>query len=198
MFKTTLTVATLALLLAGPAFADDDRRGRGDDRGDRYDHRDDDRDHRYDRRDRDRDHRYDRRDHDRDHRYDRRHDRRYDRRDGWRDDRYWTDNVRSYYRGRYYDRDRRDYRHWRHVPPARYGLSFGYRSGYELAWDDWRRHGRHDRGWRRHSFRGDYAFRAGYEAGWRDAARYFSRGYRPRYWERDPYGSWYFGFEITG
>lgn len=190
MFKTTLTAATLALLLAGPAFADDDHRGRGADRGDRYDHRDHDRDHRYERRDGDRDR----------HRYDRRHDRRYDR----RDDRYWTDNVRSYYRGRHHDRDWRHDRHWRqdrywrHVPPARYGLSFGYRSGYELAWDDWRRYGRHDRGWRRHSFRGDYAFRAGYEAGWHDAARYFSRGYRPRYWERDSYGSWYFGFEISG
>ena len=44
MFKTTLTTALLAMLLAGPAFADDDdRRGRGDDRDDRYDRRHDDR-----------------------------------------------------------------------------------------------------------------------------------------------------------
>jgi len=186
MFKTTLTAATLAMLLAAPAFAGhDDHRGRGDDRDDRYDRRHDDRDD--DRHDR----RHDRRD-------DRRHDRRHDRRDDWRDDRYWHDDVRRYYRGRHDDRSWHRYRHWRHVPPARYGTSFGYRSGYELAWDDWRRHGRYNRGWRRHSFRGDYGFRAGYEAGWRDAAIHFSDGYGPRYWARDPRGSWYFGFHIDG
>ena len=137
--------------------------------------RGDGRDDRYDRR-------YDDRDHDRHDR--RRHDRRDDdRRHGhdWRDDRRW-----------HRDRD------WRHVPPAHYRLSFGYRSGYELAWRDWQRYGRHDRRWRRNSYRSDFGFRIGYDAGWRDAARYYGRGYRPRYWERDPHGSWYFGFRIDG
>jgi hypothetical protein len=55
MIKSILTAAALALLLAGPAIADDDdhrdRRGRGDDRDHRYDrddHRGDWRDHRRD------------------------------------------------------------------------------------------------------------------------------------------------------
>lgn len=197
MFKTTLTTALLAMLLAGPAFADDDdRRGRGDDRDDRYDRRHDDRND--DRSDRRHDRRDDRRDHRRD---DRRDDRRYDGRGG---DRYWHDDVRRYF---YDGRDRRDWRDyrrdyrgrdWRYVPPVRWSASFGYRSGYEAAWDDWQRYGRYDRKWRRHSFRGDHGFRAGYEAGWRDAARYYGHGYRPRSWARDPRGSWYFGFHIDG
>jgi len=200
MFKTTLTAATLAMLLAGPAFADDDdHRGRGDDRGDGYDRRHDDRDDdRFDRRDDRRDdRRHDRRD-------DRRDDRRHDRRDDRRNDGYWHDDVRRYY---YDGRDHRDwrdyrrgnhYRDWRYVPPSRWSISFGYRSGYEAAWDDWGRYGRYDRKWRRHSFRNDHGFRAGYEAGWRDASRYYGHGYRPRYWARDPRGSWYFGFQIDG
>lgn len=184
MFKTTLTAATLAMLLAGPAFADDDdRRGRGDDRDDRYDRRHDDRDD------------------DRNHR---RNDRRHDRRDHRRDDRNWHDNLRRYYYDGRDGRDWRDYRRWnngrdwRYVPPARFSISLGYRLGYEQAWNDWHRYGRHDRRWKRHSFRHDHGFRAGYEAGWRDAARNYSYGYRPRSWARDPRGTWYFGFHING
>lgn len=193
MLQTTLTAATLALLLAGPAFAgDDDRRGRGDGRDDRYERRHDDRD------DGRAEHRHERRD-------ERRHDGDWRRHDGRRHDRHWHDDVRRYY---YYDgrdnRDWRDYRRgyrgrdWRYVPPPRWSVSFGYRAGYEAAWGDWHRYGRHDRRWRRHSFRHDHGFHAGYEAGWRDASRYYGYGYRPRYWARDPYGSWYFGFRIDG
>lgn len=191
MLKTTLTAATLALLLAGPALADDDRRGRGD-RDDRYDRRHDDRDDRYDRR-------HDRRDD--------RHDRRHDRRDDRRRDGNWHDNVRRYYYDGRDNRDWRDYRRdfrgrdWRYVPPARYSSNYGYRYGYELAWSDWARYGRHDRGWRRSPpsrYRLDVAYRSGYEAGWRDAARYYGYGYRPRYWAHDPRSGWYFGFHITG
>ncbi|HXV40138.1 MAG TPA: hypothetical protein VD701_04145 [Steroidobacteraceae bacterium] len=201
MFKTTLTAAMLAMLLAGPAFADDDddRRGRGGDRDDRYDRRHDDRDD--DRSDRRDDRRDDRR-HDR--RDDRRDDRRFDGRNDRRNDGYWHDDVRRYFRD---GRDRRDWRDhrrdyrgrdWRYLPPVRWSASFGYRAGYEAAWDDWGRYGRYDRKWRRHSFRGDHGFRAGYEAGWRDAARYYGHGYRPRSWDRDPRGGWYFGFHIDG
>lgn len=181
--KSTLTAATLALLLAGPAFADDDghRGGRDRDRGQRHSfQRDDDR--RHDGRDDDRrrhnddwrrddDRRHDGRDSDR-----RRHD------DEWRHD------------GRHNDRFRR------HVPPSRYRADFGYRSAYELAWSDWARYGRHDRRWHRSPptrYRFDFGYRSGYESGWRDASRYYGSGYRPRYWSRDPYGSWYFGFHIT-
>ena len=80
------------------------------------------------------------------------------------------------------------------MPPYRYGVDFGYRSGYELAWRDWLNHGRHDRYWRRSAFYGygsGYTYRAGYEAGWRDAALYYSRGYRPNYWSYDSSGGWY-------
>jgi hypothetical protein len=105
------------------------------------------------------------------------------RNDGWR-----------YYRGH-------DHRHWRYVPPYRYSLDFGYRSGYELAWRDWLSHGRYDRYWRRGTFYGygaAHSYRAGYEAGWRDAAYYYGRGYRPDYWAYDPHGGWYFSFRIAG
>lgn len=199
MLKTTLTAAALALLLAGPAFADhDDDYRRGDDR-DRYDHRDDDRDH-----DRDRNrgngrgngHAYG---HDRDHdrgRDDndwnrRRHDNDWNRYDRWRNDgwRYHRGND-DYYWNRGND--------WRFVPPARYRADRGYRSGYELAWRDFARYGR-DRNWRRrsHNSRLDFGYLAGYEAGWRDAQRYARAGYRPRYWSQDPYGSWFFGFRLN-
>ena len=115
------------------------------------------------------------------------------RRRGWHYDGGRNDGWR-YYRGH-------DHRHWRYVPPYRYGVDFGYRSGYELAWRDWLNHGRYDRYWRRSSFYGygsGYTYRAGYEAGWRDAALYYSRGYRPNYWSYDSSGGWYFGFSIPG
>lgn len=154
MIKSTLTAATLALLLAGPAFADDDDR----DRGDRHSYRHDD---------------------------DRRHD-------GWDyDHRRYDDDWR--YDGRHKDR------HRRHVPPSRYQADYGYRSAYDLAWNDWARYGRHDRRWNRSipkRYRGDQGYRAGYEAGWRDAVRYYNRGYRPYYWSRDPRGDWFYGLRI--
>ena len=87
------------------------------------------------------------------------------------------------------------------MPPHRYSIDFGYRSGYELAWRDWLNHGRHDRYWRRNAFYGygsGHAYRTGYEAGWRDAAIYYSRGYRPNYWSYDSHGGWFFGFSISG
>ena len=77
------------------------------------------------------------------------HDRRRDddwRRRGWHYDGGRNDGWR-YYRGH-------DHRHWRYVPPYRYSLDFGYRSGYELAWRDWLNHGRYDRYWRRSAFYG--------------------------------------------
>jgi hypothetical protein len=83
------------------------------------------------------------------------------------------------------------------VPPVRYRADSGYRSGYELAWSDWARHGRNDRNWRRQPpsrYRAHTGYRSGYEAGWRDAARYYGSGYRARHWARDPFGSWFFGF----
>jgi hypothetical protein len=223
MYKQILTAASLALCLAGSAAADDDRqrgkvmrespstlakaserrrddhrdRDRDDDRRDRRGHdRDDDR---HDRRGHDRDDdRNDWRGHDRDRdRNDwRDHDRRRDddwRRRGWRYDGWRNDGWR-YYRGH-------DNRHWRYVPPHRYSIDFGYRSGYELAWRDWLNHGRHDRYWRRSSFYGygsGHTYRSGYEAGWRDAAIYYGRGYRPNYWSYDPHGGWFFGFSISG
>jgi len=177
MIKSTLTAAALAMLLAGPAFADDDgRRGDRDrDRGERHS----------DRRDHDR-HDNDRRRHDRD---DRRHDRDHGRYDRDRRGGEWHDFVRQ------------NARYRRHLPPSRYRADFGYRSAYELAWSDWGRYGRYDRGWHRpipRQYRGHHGYRSGYEAGWRDASRYYRSGYRPRYWARDPRGSWYFGFHITG
>jgi hypothetical protein len=230
MIKSTLTAAALALLLAGPAFADDDdhdRRPRGDDRDHRYDHRDDDRD---DKKDKNKS-RYRRDDHGRDDddwnrgRHDndwsrgrddndwnrgrqdndwnrgRAHndnDRRRDddwrlfdnwRRDGWRHDRGRDDHFWN--RGR----------DWRYVPPARYRADLGYRTGYESAWRDWERYGRHDRNWRHRPstrYRLNVGYQSGYEAGWRDAARYFGSGYRPRHWARDSLGSWFFGFSRAG
>ena len=193
MYKQILTAVSLAVCLAGPAAAANDRqRGkvfperqpiaakapekRADVDRDRGRDRDDDRDDIY--------------------RNWRDHDRRRDddwRRRGWHYDGGRNDGWR-YYRGH-------DHRHWRYVPPYRYGVDFGYRSGYELAWRDWLNHGRYDRYWRRSSFYGygsGYTYRAGYEAGWRDAALYYSRGYRPNYWSYDSSGGWYFGFSIPG
>ena len=124
------------------------------------------------------------------------HDRRRDddwRRRGWQSEGWRNDGWR-HYRGH-------DHRHWRYVPPHRYSLDFGYRSGYELAWRDWLSHGRYNRHWRRDAFYGygsGYTYRTGYEAGWRDAAFYYGRGYRPDYWSHDPAGGWYFGFSISG
>ena len=37
---------------------------------------------------------------------------------------------------------------------TRYGVDFGYRSGYELAWRDWQNYGRYNRNWRRQAFYG--------------------------------------------
>ncbi len=94
-----------------------------------------------------------------------------------------------------------DNRHWRHFPPSHYQLDFGYRSGYELAWRDWLSHGRYNRYWRRNSFHGygvGHTYRSGYEAGWRDAALYYGRGYRPDYWAYDPRDGWFFGFRVEG
>jgi len=249
MYKQILTAASLALLIAGPAAAANDRprakvtrepqpiaakapaRPAGDDRdhgrgGSPYGDRDDDRDRGKDR-DHDRGHDRDNdrdegRGHDRDD--DRNdwggHDREDDRND-WRghgrDDIYrnWRDHDRRrdddwHRRGWHYDSGRNDgwryyrghdNRHWRYVPPHRYSLDFGYRSGYELAWRDWQNYGRYDRYWRRDAFYGygvGYTYRSGYEAGWRDAAYYYGRGYRPNYWSYDPHGGWYFGFSISG
>lgn len=191
MFTKTLTAAMLALLFAAPAHARDDDRGYRDrDCDSKYDcirrlDRDGDRDHRRD--DRRRDDRYrDYSRHDNGHHY------------GWYKPKHRSDWRRYYPRHRYYPEYR--YRSWRHAPPARYSVSFGYRSGYELAWLDWDRYGRNDRYWRRHSFRGDYGYREGYEDGWRDASRYYDYdyGYRSGYWSRDPRGSWFFGFRIDG
>lgn len=204
MIRTTLTAAALAMLLVSPAWADDDQ-----DRGvnDRYEHRydrNDRNDRKDDRQDDSRDDRWrddndsnrGRTDDDRDGRRDddrRRHDdwRDHDnwRRDGWRYDRGRDDNNWS--RGR----DRR------YAPPDRYRADYGYRYGYELAWRDWDRHGRHDRRWHRRPesrYRFDFGYLSGYEAGWRDAEYYFGYGYRPSYWSRDPYGSWFFSFSLSG
>jgi hypothetical protein len=195
MLKQNLVAATLAFLLAGTALAADtgkrmtlvpnrsspaenhgDDRNRGNDR---------DRSHRHDRdRDRDRGDDWNRNDWRRDDDW---------RRRGWHDDGWRSDGWR-YYRGY-------DYRHWRYVPPYRFGVDFGYRSGYELAWRDWLGRGRHDRYWRRsasYGYGAGHSYRAGYDAGWRDAAYYYDRGYRPDYWTYDPHGGWYFGFRIGG
>jgi hypothetical protein len=175
MYRKSLMAASLALLLAGPATADDDkqrgtyapeRRGWDDNR--HGDH------------DRDRGRGHDRHANDRDGW--RRHDGGW-RNDGWRHHR-WHDN-----------------RHWRHFPPSHYQLDFGYRSGYELAWRDWLNRGRYNRYWRRNSFYGygvGHTYRTGYEAGWRDAALYYGRGYRPDYWAYDPRDGWFFGFHVQG
>lgn len=167
---STLTAAALAMLLAGPAFGDDDgdrdRRDRGNERGDRHDRRDDDR--------------RDYRSHDRDDNHWRRDDWR---NDGWRHNG-WNNN-----------------RNWHYLPPVRYRADFGYRSGYELAWRDWTRYGRHDNRWRRAPstwYRADFGYRSGYEEGWRDAARYYGAGYRPRYWAQDPRDGWFFSFGFEG
>lgn len=214
MLKETLLAASLALLLAGPALAADsakrttimpNRTPPTDDRDDRSENRGGDRrgDGHDDRGDRDRNRGHDR-DHDRGRGHDRDDDRRdWDRNDWRRDDDWrrrgwqyhgWRNDGWRHYRGH-------DNRHWRHVPPYRYGADFGYRSGYELAWRDWLSHGRYDRHWRRNAFYGygfGYSYGAGYDAGWRDAAYYYGRGYRPDYWAHDPYGGWYFSFRIDG
>jgi hypothetical protein len=176
--------------------------GRGDREGSDRDHRDDGRPVR-DRRDndwRDRDRRDDGRegrgwrDDDRNHEWRDRDGRRDDdwRRRGWAYQGWRNDGWR-YYRGR-------DNRHWRYVPPYRYTLDFGYRSGYELAWRDWLAYGRYDHGWRRpgYGYGVSFGYRSGYDAGWRDAAFYYARGYRPDYWSYDPRGGWFFGFRIEG
>ncbi len=185
MLKQVLTAASLTLLLAGPASADNDPRhghDRGDhgERGDRGDRgRDDDRDHDRDWRGHDGHGHDSRRDDDW-----RRHGWTYSggRNDGWR-----------YYRGH-------DNRHWRYVPPSRYRFDFGYRSGYELAWRDWLAYGRYNRSWRRpgYGYGASAGYSPGYEAGWRDAAYYYGRGYRPDSWAYDPQGGWFFGFRIEG
>jgi hypothetical protein len=171
---------------------DDWHDDRGDDDGDWRDHDLHDRDwNDHDRNDRDW------RDDDRHHGHD------WDRDDWRRDDDWrrrgwhyhgWRNDGWRYYRWH-------DNRHWRYVPPYRYSLDFGYRSGYELAWRDWLRYGLYDRHWRRSAFYGygvGNSYRAGYDAGWRDAAYYYGRGYRPDYWSYDPQGGWFFGFRIDG
>jgi hypothetical protein len=211
MLKQSLIAASLAALLAGPATADDelkrvkaipakppaaafqkqhakgapaaftvrpDKHNRKDDRDDMRgddDWRDEDRHHGHD---------WDRDDWRRDDDW---------RRSGWH---YhgWRNDGWRYYRWH-------DNRHWRYVPPYRYSLDFGYRSGYELAWRDWLRYGLYDRHWRRSAFYGygvGNSYRAGYDAGWRDAAYYYGRGYRPDYWSYDPQGGWFFGFRVDG
>jgi len=216
MLKQTLMAASIALLLAGPASADNGKKPMTmapyrkpipanpapakADAAHRDDRRDDDRDH-----DRGRGRDWNRgRDHDRDRGDDRRDWRSHDGRDDdWRGRNWRDDDWRG--RGGWHDGWRRDYwrddRHWRHYPPPSYRLDFGYRSGYELAWRDWLSYGRYDRYWRRSSFYGfgvGYTYHSGYEAGWRDAAFYYGRGYRPDYWAYDPRGGWYFSFHITG
>jgi hypothetical protein len=171
---------------------------RDDDRRDDHDWRDRDRDWRDRDHDRDRDWRD--RDHDRDHdwRRDEWRDRDWRRDDGWRR-RGWIYNGWRNDGWRYYRFN--DNRHWRYVPPYRYSLDQGYRSGYELAWRDWLDRGRYDRYWHRSAFFGfgiGSLYRSGYEAGWRDAAYYYDRGYRPDYWGYDPQGGWFFSFRIEG
>jgi hypothetical protein len=114
------------------------------------------------------------------------------RRRGWRYQGWRNDGWR-YYRGN-------DNRHWRYVPPYRFTLDRGYRSGYELAWRDWLAYGRYNRYWRRPGlgYGASVGYGSGYEAGWRDAAMYYGRGYRPDYWAYDPQGGWYFSFRIEG
>lgn len=54
--------------------------------------------------------------------------------------------------------DRRNGRHWRHVPPAHYRSNYGYRFGYESGWRDAGRYCRFDYrpGYWRHDPRDDY------------------------------------------
>lgn len=115
-----LALASLTSI-AAPAMADDDdRRGRGYDRGRHYDRDDDDRDRR--------DGRYDRRDD--------RHDRRYDRRDAYRH------GYRDGYR-----HDRRDDHRVYYVPPRpvyRSGHYYAPRQVYHRGPPPWAR-GRHYR-----------------------------------------------------
>ena len=184
--KILWTAAALAMLLAGPAWADDDQDGQG---GGRYGHR-------YDRRgdDIDQDRRPGYGDHDWRHEGGRRHD------DEWRHHDNWRYDGWRYDRGRDDNYWRRG-RDWRYAPPVRYRADYGYRCGYELAWRDWDRYGRYDRRWHRRPeprYRFDFGYLSGYEAGWRDAEYYFGYGYRPRYWARDPYGSWFFSFGLSG
>ena len=135
MIKSTLTAATLAMLLVGPAFADDNDRRRGD-------------------KDRDRDQKHSfRHDDGRHYDDDRRHgdDDRYD--DDWRYDDRHNDRHRrpvppSRYRADYgyrsaYDlawgdwaRQGRHDRRWHRSIPKRYRGDYGYRSGYEAGWRD--------------------------------------------------------------
>ncbi|MGH8251140.1 MAG: hypothetical protein ACREVI_10675 [Steroidobacteraceae bacterium] len=170
MIKSTLTAAALAMLLAGPAFGDDDdRRRRGHDRDDRYDHRD------HDGR-RDRDWRDDHRRHD---------DRRAStlRYDHWRSD---------------HSRKRHGWRHVPPVRHrADFGYRSGYELAWR-DWIQHGRHDRHWRRWPSRGFGGHFGYQSGYEAGWQDAARYYDSGYRRGYWARDPRDGWYFGFHIDG
>jgi hypothetical protein len=142
MIKSTLTAATLALLLAGPAFADDDDR----DRGDRHSYRHDD-DRRHDGWD------YDRRRYDDDWRYDDRYKYKYKHRDRRHvpPSRYRADyGYRSAYElawsdwARYGRHDRR----WNRSIPKRYRGDQGYRAGYESGWRDAVRY--YDQGYRPH------------------------------------------------
>lgn len=194
MIRYTLAAAALATLLTSSAIADDGPK-RGDDDRNRSDFQT------YRKNDR----RDDNRGND-DRRDDRRRDDDSQRHDGWRP----YDNVRQYENWRRdgwrYDRGRDDNywrrgRDWRYAPPVRYRADYGYRYGYELAWRDWDRYGRNDRRWHRRPesrYRFDYGYLSGYDAGWRDAGQYFGYGYRPRYWSRDPYGSWFFSFSLSG
>ena len=217
MFRQSVMAAILALLLTDPVAAADHLTKRPTYVPERGPSHNDPKDRGNQEHDRDRDHDRDRgENHDRDHGRDRDHDRRDDDRrdrdwrgDDWRDHDWrrdddwhrrgwqydgWRNDGWRYYRGH-------DNRHWRYVPPYRYSLDFGYRSGYELAWRDWLDYGRYDRYWRRSSFYGfgvGYTYSAGYEAGWRDAGFYYGRGYRPDSWAYDPQGGWYFSFRIEG
>ena len=159
MIKSTWTAATLALLLAGPAFADDDDR----DRGDRHSYRHDD-DRRHDGQD------YDRRRYDDDWRYDDRYKYKYKHRDRRHvpPSRYRADyGYRSAYElawsdwARYGRHDRR----WNRSIPKRYRGDQGYRAGYEAGWRDATRNynsGYRPSNWSRDP-RGDwfYGFRIG-------------------------------------
>ncbi len=196
MLKQALMTASLALLLAGPASADNDKP-----RGHYVPNKVQPKDTRHDGRDRGRDRGDDRQDwrgHDgrgddgRREEWrgrDGRHDDDWRRSDGWRRDDDWRFE-------RWHDN-----RHWRYVPPSHYRIDFGYRSGYELAWRDWQSYGRYDRYWRRRPAYGygvGLAYQSGYDAGWRDASLYFGRGYRPGYWAYDPRDGWFFSFHIEG
>jgi hypothetical protein len=184
MFKHTLTAAALAMLLAGPAFADNDKDRRGDER---YDHRADS-------------------DHDKGKSKNKNKDKgitQYRPDDRGRDDNDWNrgrgnrDEDRRRDDDQRYDRDRRYDYDPRYNNDRRYDNNWRYDNDWS-RFDRWRRDGwRHDRGrddnfWNRGRdwryvppirYRADFGYRSGYELAWRDWDRY---GRYNRHWRRRP------------